>query len=90
MPGGAVLYPAIAGDEALAFLLASAGLQLTDGQKADLKTIYDRLEVMNARVRQPRGSAPAIDHSRDLCNTIAKVTKQALNVPNWHAYPCFE
>jgi hypothetical protein len=47
--------PPIPGDEALDFLLASAGLQLTDAQKADLKTIYDRLEAMKARVRQPRG-----------------------------------
>jgi len=42
--------PPILGDEAPDFLLASAGLQLTDGQKADLKAIYDRLEAMKARV----------------------------------------
>jgi hypothetical protein len=47
--------PPILGNEALDFLLASAGLNLTDAQKADLKTIHDSLTAMKARVRQPRG-----------------------------------
>jgi hypothetical protein len=47
--------PPILGTEALDFLLASAGLNLTDAQKADLKTIHDGLTAMKARVRQPRG-----------------------------------
>jgi hypothetical protein len=47
--------PPILGTEALDFLLASAGLQLTEPQKADLKTIHDGLAAMKARVRQPRG-----------------------------------
>lgn len=45
----------ILGTEALDFLLASGGLDLTNAQKADLKTIYEGLSAMKARVRQPRG-----------------------------------
>jgi hypothetical protein len=41
--------------EALDYLLASAGLNLTEAQKADLKTVHDSLAAMKARVRQPRG-----------------------------------
>jgi hypothetical protein len=39
----------------LDYLLESAGLDLTDAQKADLKTIHDALATMKALVRQPRG-----------------------------------
>ncbi len=46
--------PPILGTEALDFLLASAGLNLTEAQKADLKTIHHGLAAMKARVRQPR------------------------------------
>jgi hypothetical protein len=42
-------------DEALDYLLASAGLNLSEAQKADLKTVHDGLAAMKARVRQPRG-----------------------------------
>jgi hypothetical protein len=42
-------------NEALDYLLASAGLDLTEAQKADLKTIHDNLTAMKALVRQPRG-----------------------------------
>ena len=42
-------------DEALDFLLARAGLRLTDAQKAELKTVYAGIAGMAARVRQPRG-----------------------------------
>ncbi|MEA2789605.1 MAG: hypothetical protein QOG73_2011 [Acetobacteraceae bacterium] len=41
--------------EALDYLLASAGLTLTEAQKADLKTVHDGLAAMKARVRQARG-----------------------------------
>jgi hypothetical protein len=42
-------------DEALDFLLARAGLNLTQGQKDDLKSVYPAVAEMMARVRQPRG-----------------------------------
>lgn len=42
-------------DPTLDYLLASAGLHLTDAQKADLKTIHEALAAMKARVRQSRG-----------------------------------
>ncbi len=42
-------------DDALDYLMQSAGLVLTDAQKADLKTIHEGLTAMKARVRQPRG-----------------------------------
>jgi hypothetical protein len=42
-------------DEALDFLLARAGLDLTDAQKAELKTVYAGIAAMAERVRQPRG-----------------------------------
>ena len=42
-------------DEALDYLLASAGLDLSDQQKADLTSIHENLTAMKARVRQPRG-----------------------------------
>ena len=42
-------------DEALEFLLARAGLSLSEAQKAELKTIYAGIAEMAERVRQPRG-----------------------------------
>jgi hypothetical protein len=42
-------------DAALAFLLARAGLQLTDEQKAELKSVYAGIAAMAERVRRPRG-----------------------------------
>ncbi|MFO1028035.1 MAG: hypothetical protein U1E70_22890 [Acetobacteraceae bacterium] len=50
-------------DPALDYLLASAGLALTDAQKADLKTIHEALMAMKARVRQPRGHMAEPAHS---------------------------
>ena len=47
--------PADIADEALDFLLARAGLDLTAAQKAELKTIYPGIAAMAERVRQPRG-----------------------------------
>jgi hypothetical protein len=41
-------------DEALAFLLARAGLVLTPEQKAELKSVYAGLAAMAERVRSPR------------------------------------
>lgn len=47
--------PADIADEALDFLLARAGLALTEAEKAELKRVYPRIAQMAERVRQPRG-----------------------------------
>jgi hypothetical protein len=49
------MMPADITDEALDFLLARAGLDLTDAEKAELKTVYPGIAAMAERVRQPRG-----------------------------------
>jgi Spy/CpxP family protein refolding chaperone len=50
-------------DPALDYLLASAGLDLTDAQKQDLKTIHQHLSAMKDRVRQPRGRMAELAHA---------------------------
>ena len=50
-------------DDALDYLVATAGLTLTDAQKADLKTIHGDLAAMKARVRQPRGRMAELAHT---------------------------
>jgi hypothetical protein len=47
--------PSAIDDAALDFLLARAGLSLTDAQKAELKRIYPGIADMAERVRKPRG-----------------------------------
>jgi hypothetical protein len=42
-------------DDALDYLLARAGLDLTAEQKAELKTVHAALAAMAERVRRPRG-----------------------------------
>jgi len=42
-------------DPAFEFLLARAGLKLTEAQKAELKTVYAGIAAMAERVRKPRG-----------------------------------
>ena len=42
-------------DEAFEFLLARAGLKLTDEQKTELRTLYAGIAEMAERVRKPRG-----------------------------------
>ena len=42
-------------DEALDFLLARSGLDLTPAEKAELKTVYAGIAEMAERVRKPRG-----------------------------------
>jgi hypothetical protein len=42
-------------DAALDYLLQSAGLTLSEAEKADIKSIHDGLAEMKARVRQKRG-----------------------------------
>ncbi len=50
-------------DATLDFLLAMAGLTVTEAQKADLKTVHEALTAMKARVRQPRGRMAELAHS---------------------------
>jgi hypothetical protein len=50
-------------NEALDYLLASAGLSLTDAQKDELRANHDALAAMKARVRQPRGRMAELAHT---------------------------
>ena len=50
-------------DPALEYLLQSAGLTLTDAEKAELKSIHDGLAAMKARVRQKRGRMAELAHT---------------------------
>ena len=52
-------------DAALAFLLARAGLLLTDEQKAELKSVYACIAAMAERVRKPRGRMAEPAHVYD-------------------------
>jgi hypothetical protein len=52
-------------DEAFEFLLARAGLGLTDEQKAELKTVYAGIAEMAERVRKPRGRMAEPAHIYD-------------------------
>jgi hypothetical protein len=51
------------GNEALDYLIASAGLDLTEAQKADLQSIHQDLVAMKARVRQRRGHMAELAHT---------------------------
>ena len=42
-------------DDAFEYLLARAGLHLSDAEKAELKTVLGGLAAMAERVRKPRG-----------------------------------
>ncbi len=42
-------------DGAFEYLLARAGLTLTDAEKAELKAVCDGIAAMAERVRKPRG-----------------------------------
>jgi len=42
-------------DAALEYLLARAGLDLTEEQKAELRSVYAGIAEMAERVRKPRG-----------------------------------
>ena len=54
--------PADISDQALDFLLARAGLDLTDAQKAELKSVYAGIAGMAERVRKPRGPMAELAH----------------------------
>jgi hypothetical protein len=51
-------------DAAFAYLLARAGLTLTETEKAELKTVCDGVAAMAERVRKPRGrmAEPALTY----------------------------
>ena len=51
-------------DIAFEYLLARAGLNLTDAEKAELKTVCDGIAAMADRVRKPRGrmAEPALTY----------------------------
>ena len=52
-------------DEAFEFLIARAGLDLNDEQKAELKGIYAGIAAMAERVRKPRGRMAEPAHVHD-------------------------
>jgi hypothetical protein len=52
-------------DEALQFLLARAGLDLTPDQKAELKGLSSAIAQMAERVRKPRGRMAEPAHVYD-------------------------
>jgi hypothetical protein len=57
--------PAEIANEALDFLLARAGLDLTDAERAELKRVYPSLAQMIERVRKPRGRMAELAHVFD-------------------------
>jgi len=54
--------PADISDDALDFLLRRAGLDLSEAEKAELKTIYAEIAAMAERVRKPRGRMAELAH----------------------------
>ena len=51
-------------DDAFEYLLARAGLILSDAEKAELKSVCDGIAAMAERVRKPRGrmAEPALTY----------------------------
>ena len=56
--------PAQITDDAFEYLLARAGLTLTDAEKAELRTVCDGIAAMAENVRKPRGrmAEPALTY----------------------------
>ena len=56
--------PATINDDAFAYLLARAGLAVTDAEKAELREVCDGIAAMAERVRKPRGrmAEPALTY----------------------------
>jgi len=52
-------------DDAFEFLLARAGLDLTEEQRAELKGLYVGIAAMAERVRKPRGRMAEPAHIYD-------------------------
>jgi hypothetical protein len=59
-------------DAALDYLLARAGLDLTDEQKAELKTVHAALAALAERVRKPRGRMAEPAHIYDFAEEDLK------------------
>jgi hypothetical protein len=57
--------PSEINEAALDYLLARAGLDLTDEQKAELKTVHAALAALAERVRKPRGRMAEPAHVYD-------------------------
>jgi hypothetical protein len=57
--------PSEINDAALDYLLARAGLDLTDEQKAELKNVHAALAALAERVRKPRGRMAEPAHVYD-------------------------
>jgi hypothetical protein len=55
--------------EALKFLLARAGLELSPAQIADLQSVYGGIVEMAARVRKPRGHMAEPAHAYGFTET---------------------
>lgn len=55
--------PPTLSDPTLDYLLAAAGIALTEAQKQDLRSIHQALTAMKARVRQPRGRTAEPAHT---------------------------
>ena len=55
--------PSDISDAALDYLLARAGLALTEDQKTELKNIHAAIAAMAERVRKPRGRMAEPAHS---------------------------
>ena len=55
--------PSDISDAALDYLLARAGLALTEDQKTELKNIHAAVAAMSERVRKPRGRMAEPAHS---------------------------
>jgi hypothetical protein len=55
--------PHVLTDAALDYLLDAAGLELTDAEKAEMKSIHAGLAAMTARVRKPRGRMAELAHT---------------------------
>jgi hypothetical protein len=51
-------------DEAFEYLLARAGLTLTDAEKTELRSVCDGIATLAERVRKPRGrmAEPALTY----------------------------
>jgi hypothetical protein len=59
-----VAMPVPINDGAFAYLLARAGLSLTEAEKAELREVCDGIAVMAERVRKPRSrmAEPALTY----------------------------
>jgi len=63
-PSKGDLMPIRVTDDAFEYLLARAGLSLTDAEKAELRTVCDGIAAMAENVRKPRGrmAEPALTY----------------------------